>query len=118
MMRLEMPANWKQSLVGVDEPKSKVPDSFRLMQNAPNPFNPTTTIRYSISRNGPATIRVFDLLGNEVSEVVSGDHLAGDYQVEFGASSRVGSGSLSSGVYLYQLRTNESLETKKMVLLK
>ncbi|NNE45070.1 MAG: T9SS type A sorting domain-containing protein [Rhodothermales bacterium] len=118
MMRLEMPSNWKQSLVGADEPKSEVPGSFRLMQNAPNPFNPTTTIRYSVSRNGPATIRVFDLLGNEVSEVVSGDHLAGDYQVEFGASSRVGSGSLSSGVYLYQLRTNEFLETKKMVLLK
>ncbi len=118
MMRLEMPANWKQSLVGADDPRSEVPGSLKLMQNVPNPFNPSTTIRYSVPAFATISISVFDLLGSEVAEVVNGDHPAGDYQVEFDASSSPGSSPLSSGVYLYHLRTDGVLETKKMILLK
>jgi hypothetical protein len=88
---------------------------FFLMQNYPNPFNPTTTISYQIPEKGFVTLKVYDVLGNEVATLVNEESAtggAGSYEVEFNAT------GLPSGIYFYQLRTGEFIETKKMILLK
>ncbi len=90
----------------------EVPDKYGLGQNYPNPFNPVTTIKYSVPRSSFVSLKVYDVLGNEVAELVNGMKRAGDYKISFNA------GSLASGVYIYQLKTNGFVETKKLVLLK
>ena len=96
-----------------------VPDRFVLEQNYPNPFNPSTKIRYHIpsvisteGRNLNVQLKVYDVLGNEVTTLVDEYKPAGLYEVEFDAS------SLASGIYYYQLHTNSFIQTKKMVLLR
>ncbi len=88
------------------------PDNFQLEQNYPNPFNPTTIIRYSIPESSFATIKVYDMLGNEVETLVNEEHPAGNYEVDFNAE------GLSSGLYFYKLQTDNFVGTKKMLLLK
>ncbi len=86
--------------------------SFILSQNYPNPFNPTTTINYAIPKSSFVTIKVYDLLGNEVAALVSGMKASGNYKVEFNAS------KLSSGVYFYRIQAGSFVKTKKLILLK
>ncbi len=94
------------------------PTEFTLDQNYPNPFNPTTTIRYAISllggdeRGGFVTLKVYDVLGNEVATLVDEYKPAGSYEVNFNAS------GLASGVYYYQLKVGSLAETKKLILMK
>lgn len=83
-----------------------------MEQNYPNPFNPTTTINYQIPTSGNVTIKVYDILGNEVANLVDGYMESGRYEVDFDAS------SLASGVYIYRLYVNDYVNVKKMVLLK
>lgn len=97
---------------GVDDNYSTVPTSFELMQNYPNPFNPTTTIVYSIPREGNVTLKIYNMLGQEVKTLVNEVKSIGFYRVSFDAS------SFSSGVYFYSLRTNGFFQTKKMILIK
>ncbi|MBK9098050.1 MAG: T9SS type A sorting domain-containing protein [bacterium] len=100
----------------VNEEKS--PENFVLHQNYPNPFNPTTNIGFRISDGGYVSLKVYDLLGNEVATLVDEYKPAGSYEVKFNA---VGTGcdlSLTSGVYFYQVKTGDFKETKKMILLK
>ena len=85
---------------------------FYLNQNYPNPFNPTTTIKYSIPVAGLVTIKVYDLLGQEVAVLVNENKQAGTYDLEFNAS------SLSTGVYIYKLTAGSFTGTKKLLLLK
>ncbi|HQI41006.1 MAG: hypothetical protein B6D44_14540 [Ignavibacteriales bacterium UTCHB2] len=105
------------------------PNEFVLEQNYPNPFNPVTKIRYSIptppssspltkGRNevGFVTLKVYDILGNEVATLVNEYKPAGTYEVEFQSS--VNSHQLASGVYYYQLKAGEYVQTKKMIYLK
>ena len=82
------------------------------MQNYPNPFNPITTIQFQLPSAGNVTLKVFDVLGSEVSTLVNEYREAGSYDVEFNAS------SLSSGVYYYQLTSGSFIQTHKMMLLK
>ena len=82
------------------------------MQNFPNPFNPATTIRFSISKASFVTIKVYNILGREVKTLINGEKLPGEYKEQFNA------GNLSSGVYLYELRADRYLEVKKMMVLK
>lgn len=89
-----------------------VPTNFELSQNYPNPFNPTTAIRYSVPVAGSVQLKIFNILGQEVMTLVEGDQKAGSYVVVFDAS------RLSSGVYLYQLKTDKYSNVKKMMLLK
>ena len=98
--------------VGIFPISSNVPDKFSLYQNYPNPFNPNTTIKFDLTKSDYVSLKVFDISGREVSQLVSENLKAGSYQVPFNA------GELSSGVYFYQLRTNASVETKKMSLIK
>ena len=107
---------WRRSLEGVmlpvEDDKSNLPNEYSLMQNYPNPFNPSTSINYKIIKPGMVYLRVFDLLGREVAVLVNEEKNAGSFNVSFNAS------HLTSGIYYYQLRTNDYLETKKMVLIK
>ncbi|QQS37328.1 MAG: T9SS type A sorting domain-containing protein [Ignavibacteriales bacterium] len=89
---------------------------YRLEQNYPNPFNPTTIINYSIDRKNSGafvTLKVYDLLGNEISALVEETKQSGDYTVEF-----IASDELASGIYFYRLTTGEHSHSKKMLLLK
>ena len=91
-------------------------NQFQLNQNYPNPFNPSTTISWQSPVGSHQTIKVYDVLGNEIATLVNEEKPAGTYEVEF--QSTVGSRRLASGVYYYQLRAGEYLETKKMLMLK
>lgn len=92
------------------------PFNFSLFQNYPNPFNPITIISYRLPVTSKMTLKVFDVLGNEVATLVNEEKPAGEYEVEFNASS--GIRGLVSGIYFYQLRTDSFVQTKKMILLK
>ena len=95
-----------------DGSNSEIPATFKLEQNYPNPFNPTTKIGFRIANFGFISLRIFDLLGREVATLVNEEKPAGEYKVQFNAS------NLSSGVYFYQLKAEEFVETKKLVLMK
>jgi len=88
--------------------------SYKLEQNHPNPFNPSTKIKYSIKEPGLVTLKIYDLLGREIVTLVNEPKQAGEYEVEFDAV-RYG---LSSGVYLYQLTSGSFTSIKKLVLMK
>jgi N-acetylneuraminic acid mutarotase len=94
----------------------QTPDKFSLEQNYPNPFNPTTTLSFVIGHQSFVTLKVYDVLGNEVATLVNGEKPAGNYKVQWNAASA--GGGLSSGVYFYQLIAGKFIETKKMILLK
>ncbi|MFA6980353.1 MAG: S8/S53 family peptidase [Ignavibacteriaceae bacterium] len=94
------------------EYKQAIPSAYVLEQNYPNPFNPATTINYQLPKSGNVTLKIFDMLGNEVMTLVNGQKEIGKYTVQFDAS------SLASGMYVYQLRVNDYTSTKKMLLLK
>jgi hypothetical protein len=85
---------------------------FSLFQNFPNPFNPTTRIKYQIPELSLVSIKVFDVLGNEIATLVNEERPTGSYEVEFNGS------GLPSGVYFYKLQTDSFIEIKKMLLLK
>ncbi len=88
------------------------PKKYELQQNYPNPFNPSTTISYSLPHSGLVQLKVYDLLGREVADLVNEEQAMGNYKVEFNAS------NLTSGVYLYRLQSSGFTETKKLVLLR
>ncbi|MBI1938038.1 MAG: T9SS type A sorting domain-containing protein [Ignavibacteriales bacterium] len=94
-----------------EEPRS-IPSEFILYQNYPNPFNPTTVIGYQLSVTGHVTLRVYDLLGREIATLVNKEEQVGKYEVKFDG------GGLTSGVYFYQLITNQTMKTIKMILQK
>ncbi len=94
------------------EDAAALPSGFILAQNYPNPFNPTTKIKYSIPEVSQTSLKVYDILGNEVAALVNQEKPAGTYEVEFNAS------SLSSGVYFYKLKSGSFISTKKMIVLK
>ncbi len=89
-----------------------IPKSFQLHQNFPNPFNPSTTIRYSVPKQSLVKIVVYDILGREVKVFVNEQKNAGHYEVSFDAR------GLASGIYFYTIRSGEITQTKKMILLK
>ena len=89
-----------------------LPKEFDLSQNYPNPFNPTTTIKWQAPVSGFQTLKVYDVLGNEVATLVNEYREAGSYEVEFSAN------NFSSGVYYYQLKAGSFTQTRKMALVK
>jgi tetratricopeptide (TPR) repeat protein len=89
-----------------------IPKTYNLFQNYPNPFNPSTTIKYQIPKPGLVTLKVYDILGREVATLVNENKIEGFYDFTFDAS------RFASGVYIYQVRVNDFVSSKKMVLLK
>jgi len=100
------------------DPEVNLPARFKLRQNYPNPFNPSTTIRYQVpliggdERGGLITLKVYDILGNEIATLVNERKSAGEHKIEFDAS------DLPSGVYLYRLTAGSFSQTRKMILMK
>jgi hypothetical protein len=92
--------------------KNQVKDKYVLKDNYPNPFNPTTTISYQIPKNEFVTIRIYDMTGREVANLVNETKTAGTYNVTWNAS------GLSSGIYFYKLQAGSFTEVKKMTLVK
>jgi hypothetical protein len=91
---------------------STVADKYSLGQNYPNPFNPTTKISFSVPKNEFVSIKVFDLTGKEIAQLVNNEMNAGTYEYIFNGS------SLASGIYFYQIKTPNFTETKRMTLVK
>lgn len=89
-----------------------VPNTFKLNQNYPNPFNPVTTINFSIPVKGFVTLKIYDVTGRMITELVNQVMIAGEYKYDFNAS------NLNSGVYFYTLKGENFTETKKMMLVK
>jgi hypothetical protein len=104
------PVEYTFTTVGVDDLGKEY--SYDLEQNYPNPFNPTTTIKFSIPTQDHVTLKVYDILGNEVATLVNEVRSEGSYNVNFDAS------NLASGAYLYKLTAGEFTSTQKMLLLK
>jgi hypothetical protein len=94
------------------EGEAGVPLVYELRQNYPNPFNPTTSIQFTLPEKSSVTLKVFNMLGQEVATVVSGEKLAGVHTVQFDAS------SMASGIYFYQIKAGDFLSLRKMVLIK
>jgi len=105
-------------ITSVEEDSKQLTEYF-LYQNYPNPFNPKTNIGFRIADHGFVTLKVYDILGNEVATLVNEELSAGEYEVEL--NSNIHSGgvpNLTSGIYLYQLHAGSFIQTKKLVLLK
>jgi hypothetical protein len=98
--------------VGVEDKVDPVATTFNLEQNYPNPFNPSTVISYRLPVSSNVTLKVYDVLGNEVATLVNEEKQPGNYEVEFNAS------NLPSGIYFYKLQAGDYNQTKKMVLLR
>ncbi len=98
--------------VFVAQISSKLPDKFYLSQNYPNPFNPNTNIEFSLPQKSFVKLKVFDLLGRDIANLVNENLSAGSYKYDFNAS------ALTSGIYFYKLETDNFSETRKMVLVK
>jgi hypothetical protein len=89
-----------------------IPKEFRLYPNYPNPFNPTTMIRFDLPKRSSVTLKLYDLFGREVATLVDDDLQPGEYKVEFEAS------DLASGVYIYRLEAEGFVQAKKLTLIK
>jgi hypothetical protein len=87
-------------------------DNYTLEQNYPNPFNPSTKIVFQIPEPGNVSLKIYDMLGNEVVSLLNEEKQPGKYEIEFNAS------HLSSGIYFYTLRSGTFINTKKMILIK
>ena len=114
----KVPACYAATSVDSDPTLGAPPARDALAQNAPNPFNPTTTIRYSIGQAGPATIRVFDAGGRLVRTLIDAPHAPGDYSVRWDGKDDSGS-RVGSGVYFYRIETGSGYrDAKKLILIK
>jgi hypothetical protein len=100
-----------------EDPYNSNVNNFKLYQNHPNPFNPLTIISYQLPVSGDVTLKVFDIIGNEIATLIDEYKPAGTYEVEFSINSGE-SRNLSSGVYFYQLQAGDYSVVKKMLLIK
>jgi plastocyanin len=107
-----MSGSFSATPIGIVPIGGSVPSKFNLSQNFPNPFNPVTNIKIDIPASSQVNLTVYDLLGNVVEVLYSGNLNAGSYAVDWNAS------NYSSGIYFYTLRTGNFTDTKRMVLVK
>lgn len=109
-------------LSSVIDDKEEIPTEFNLYQNYPNPFNPVTTIRYSIpsgvETSYMTSLRIYDVLGNEVATLVNEPQTAGNYEVKFNSSHPEHGRSMASGVYYYKLQSGSFVQVKKLIIMK
>ena len=101
-----------QGLTGIKNNIPITPVKYALFQNYPNPFNPVTQIKYDLLKSGFVTLKVFDILGREISRLVNEEKQPGIYIVDYDGT------NLSSGVYFYKLEVNDFTDIKKMVIIK
>ena len=94
-----------------------LPTAFKLSQNYPNPFNPTTFIRFSVPQSGMVSLDIFNLMGQKVRTLVREEKAPGHYEVIWNGKDENGF-QLSSGIYIYQLKTDKEILQKKMLLIR
>lgn len=99
-------------VTGINEVINTVPAEYKLFSNYPNPFNPSTTIKFTIPKKDYVKLTVYNVLGKVVSELVNGTKEAGTYEINFNAA------SLTSGIYFYKLESGSFSEVKKMMIVK
>ena len=87
-------------------------NEFKLYNNYPNPFNPSTKIKFNVPSISDVTIRIYDVLGNEIETLVNQEKTAGTYEVEFNSE------GISSGIYLYKITAGDFTQTKMIILMK
>ena len=110
---IEKVIDWFNTPLGIDgDNEMGIPEIYSLNQNYPNPFNPTTVISYQLPESANVKLKVYDVLGNEIAELVNENKAAGFYSIEFNAS------GLSSGIYFYSLTAGEFSKVNKMILLR
>jgi len=110
---------YSENVTSINEYGIGLPENYFLFQNFPNPFNPSTTISFSIPNEEFVTLKVFNSLGEEVAELINETKAAGNYSVSFDANSHSGNvRDLTSGVYFYKISAGNFNETKKMIFLK
>jgi hypothetical protein len=100
------------NITGVTHNENIVPDKYSISQNYPNPFNPTTKIDFAIPKSGFVSIKVYDMLGKEVAQLVNEDYNAGSYTIHFTAN------KLTSGTYFYKIQAGDFTAVKSMILVK
>jgi len=96
----------------ISEPMAQIPEKFYLHQNYPNPFNPSTTIKFDLPSASKVTLKIFNILGEEVGTLISAALLSGSHEYQWDAT------GLASGVYLYRLEAEGFVETRKMILMR
>ena len=96
----------------VKEKTSEIPTEFALMQNYPNPFNPSTTIRYDLPKATHVTLKIYDIMGQQVAELVSQKHNAGVYEIVWNAK------GIASSVYFYHITAGDFTSVRKLILMK
>jgi plastocyanin len=107
-----MVGSFNASPIGIKPISNKIPSSYNLYQNFPNPFNPVTKVKFDIAVSGNVKLTVYNIIGQETSSLVN-EHLnAGTYEIDWNA------GNIPSGIYYYTLRAGSYVETKKMILIK
>jgi hypothetical protein len=97
---------------GIETENLEIPDDYHLFQNYPNPFNPSTTIKFQLPVRSTVTLKIYDVLSNEVATLLNEDMESGSYNVEFNAT------NLASGIYFYRLKAGQYVQTKKMIFMK
>ena len=118
--------SYNYNVTSVKNDNTNLPETYSLSQNYPNPFNPSTVINYHLAMPGYVTLKVFDVLGNEVMTLVNQYQNKGEHNVEFNASNlpaglpwrQTGRQGLASGIYIYRINTGNFIDSKKMMLLK
>ncbi|WP_340106930.1 zinc-dependent metalloprotease [Rhodohalobacter sp. 8-1] len=109
---IEVPISATIEMATSSEVSQEAPQRLELSQNYPNPFNPTTTIQFTLDQSSDITLEVFNITGQRVATLINGSLSAGSHQHTFDAS------SLSSGIYMYRLRTPDQMLTRQMILIK
>ncbi len=110
-------SEWVDIIVTGLEENSKIPNKYYLAQNYPNPFNPVTTIKYGLKKSGNVAITIFDVLGNKIKEIVNSYQNAGHHQISWPGENTKNE-KVSSGVFFYQIITDEFKQNKKMLFIK
>jgi hypothetical protein len=106
-----------KSLIEINIEENKIPEGYNLENNYPNPFNPTTTINYSIPKGGNVRLEIYNSLGEIVNILQDSYQDAGNHSIAWTGKDRIGN-SLSSGIYFYRLVSNDFVQVKKMTLIK
>ena len=109
--------DWMQNVTNSDVTDAKTPSAYALAQNFPNPFNPSTTIRFDMREKGFMTLKIYNVAGQLVRTLVEGVKDAGSYNVAWDGMNDRG-GSVASGIYFYKMETKDFSQTKKMVMLR
>jgi flagellar hook assembly protein FlgD len=118
--RFELAKNvfdWMQNITNTNVTPAETPKSTKLAQNFPNPFNPSTTIKFDLKDKGFVSLKVYNVAGQLVRTLVNGERDANSYTVTWDGKNDRG-GAVASGIYFYKMETKDFSQTKKMVMLR